>query len=84
MGKAVFVTGLTELEKLEESCGKIKFAFAVPNASIKNNGTMLITSSNDKEGTAIVKGTSSFNIVCRLMPGEYAPAEMARVRSARL
>ena len=34
MGKSVWVQGARELEKLEKSCGRVKFQFVVPNAKV--------------------------------------------------
>ena len=84
MGKAVWVTGYDNLEKLEQTCGKIKFQFVVPRAKISGNGSMILTSSDPNNGPAIVKGTPDFLIICRLNPGEHPPADLATVKLAKI
>jgi len=84
MGKAVWVTGYEELEKLERKCGRVKFQFVVPNARITNNGKTLLSASHEKNGPAIVKGTSDFLIICRLLPGEFPPEDLATVKLAKI
>ena len=84
MGKAVWVTGYQELEKLEKNCGRIKFQFVVPNAEVTNNGKMLLTATHKTNGPAIVKGTPDFLIICRLHPGELPPADLATVKLAKI
>ena len=84
MGKAVWVTGYDELEKLEKNCGRVKFQFVVPKAHVSNNGKTLFTSNDPSNGPAIVKGTPDFLIICRLNPGEFPPEELATVKLATI
>jgi len=84
MGKAVWVTGQGELEKLEQNCGRVRFQFVVPQAKIVNNGRTLLTSGDPNNGPAIVKGTADFLIICRLNPGEFPPEELATVKLAKI
>jgi len=84
MGKAVWVTGYEELAKLEKNCGRVKFQFVVPKAKIVGNGNMILTSTDEHNGPAIVKGTADFLIICRLNPGEFPSGELPMVSQARL